>query len=144
MCMCLNVSLYVCEMVLILKAMASEVQGYGFAEDRELVNEGFETAGRLSTIGARKMKIELNTTDFLTICKGLKLYADSLLENGTPEERTAAEVEGRRLCCSLVDAIDQLPKATTEDMEVIQQLENTLQDARQAFCGIGDDTMLKN
>lgn len=144
MCMCLNVSLYVCEMVLMLKAMASEVQSYGCTEDRALVNEGFETAGRLSTIGARKMTLELNPTDFLIICNGLKHHADSLLENGTPEERTAGEVAGRQLCCRLVDAIDQMPKATPEDMGVIRKLEDALQEARQAFCGIGEDTMLKN
>ena len=131
-------------MVLMLKAMAGQVQGYGITEDMALVNEGFETAGRLSTIGARKMNIELNTTDFLIICSGLKHHADSLLENGTPEERTAGEVAGRQLCCKLVDAIDQMPKATPEDMEVIRKLEDALQEARQAFCGIGEDTMLKN
>ena len=142
--MCLNVYLGVHDMVLMLKAMAGQVQGYGITEDMALVNEGFETAGRLSTIGARKMNIELNTTDFLIICSGLKHHADSLLENGTPEERTAGEVAGRQLCCKLVDAIDQMPKATTEDMEVIRKLEDALQEARQAFCGIGEDTMLKN
>ena len=142
MCMCLNVSINVQGMGLLVKALALEVQGFGSPEDMALANEGFETAGRLSIIGARKMTLELTPTDFLTICNGLKHHADALLGKSGKEERTAGKVEGRHLCCRLADALERLPNGSPIGEK--KKLEEALQEARQAFFCMGEDTMLAN
>lgn len=96
MCLCVSLSVY--EMGLVVKAMAMEVQGFGCSQDWPLVEEGIYTAGMLHAMGKRTMKLELDSSEFETVCKALKNHAGRLLDAGTEKDRAAAARNGRSLC----------------------------------------------
>ncbi len=82
------------------------------------------------------MQVELDTKEALFVAKALKEYAGERLENAKGVELMEAERTGRKVCAKFLDAVGD--KGTPEVME----LEGALDEARGAFCGIGNDSDL--
>lgn len=82
------------------------------------------------------MQVELDTKEALFVAHALKEYAGDRLENGKGAELMEAERTGRRVCSKFLESVGD--KATPETMEI----ENAFDEARGAFCGIGNDSDL--
>lgn len=81
------------------------------------------------------MKVELSNEEAGFIAKALKAYAGEALEKLKGPELTQAEKTGRKLCARF---LDELPGEGVEAMS----LEESFNQAREAFCGIGNDSEL--
>lgn len=82
------------------------------------------------------MQVEIDTKEALFVAKALKEYAGERLENAKGVELMEAERTGRKVCAKFLDAVGD--KANPETMEI----ENAFDEARGAFCGIGNDSDL--
>lgn len=85
------------------------------------------------------MKIELTIEEADFIAKALKAYAVELMEYGATRkpaiDLTQAEKTGRKICARF---FDEMPGEGVEAMS----LEESFNQAREAFCGIGNDSDL--
>ena len=81
------------------------------------------------------MKVELDTKEALFVAKALKAYAGESLENMNGPELTQAEKTGRKVCSRFLESLDGKKADAME-------LEEAFNQAREAFCGIGNDSDL--
>ena len=82
------------------------------------------------------MQVNLEAKEAVFVAQALKAYAGDRLENGKGAELMEAERTGRRVCSKFLESVGD--KATPETMEI----ENAFDEARGAFCGIGNDSDL--
>lgn len=123
-------------MAVMLKAVAAYFLFSGVAGMVKSEMHYMASTGLIEHLKVRcmPMTVKLEKHEVIFILNALHAYADRLLEEGSAEERTEAEKTGRHLC----KLLDQAAADTLTDAEA-QAVEEAYNEARAAFCGIGED-----